>query len=105
MKALIIIGLLLAAHTPLWAQQPLPRYGQEAGSYVSTPSAAPPSVAPVPFDTLALKPKRGLVARVLPYFAESAKPKPHKTIDFGIIGGPHSASDTGVALGLVPPAL
>ena len=57
MKALIIIGLLLAAHTPLWAQQPLARHGQEAGSSVSTPSAAPPSVAPVPFDTLALKPK------------------------------------------------
>ena len=105
MKALIIIGLLLAAHTPLWAQQPLARHGQEAGSSVSTPSAAPPSVAPVPFDTLALKPKRGLVARVLQYFAESDKPKPNKKIDFGIIGGPHYASDTGVGLGLVASAL
>lgn len=113
MKALIIIGLLLAAHTPLWAQQPLAHHGQEVG-----PSATPPSVAPAagplataspdtlaPFDTLALKPKRGLVARVLQYFAESDKPKPNKKIDFGIIGGPHYASDTGVGLGLVASAL
>lgn len=118
MKALIIIGLLLAAHTPLWAQQPLAHHGQEVGLSATPPSVAPPSVAPAagllataspdtlaPFDTLALKPKRGLVARVLQYFAESDKPKPNKKIDFGIIGGPHYASDTGVGLGLVASAL
>lgn len=100
MKALIIIGLLLAAHTPLWAQQPLARHGQEVGPLAT---ASPDTLAP--FDTLALKPKRGLVARVLQYFAESDKPKPNKKIDFGIIGGPHYASDTGVGLGLVASAL
>lgn len=100
MKALIIIGLLLAAHTPLWAQQPLARHGQEVGPLAT---ASPDTVAP--FNTLALKPKRGLVARVLQYFAESDKPKPNKKIDFGIIGGPHYASDTGVGLGLVASAL
>lgn len=100
MKALIIIGLLLVAHTPLWAQQPLVRHGQEVGPLAT---ASPDTLAP--FDTLALKPKRGLVARVLQYFAESDKPKPNKKIDFGIIGGPHYASDTGVGLGLVASAL
>lgn len=111
MKALIIIGLLLVVHTPLWAQQPLARHVQEAGQPTidaqiapDTASVAAPATA-VAFDTLALKPKRGLVARVLQYFAESDKPKPNKKIDFGIIGGPHYASDTGVGLGLVASAL
>ena len=56
-------------------------------------------------DTTAVKAKHGLVARLLQYFAESDKPKPDKKIDFGIIGGPHYASDTGLGLGLVASAL
>ena len=56
-------------------------------------------------DTTAVKAKHGLVARLLQYFAESDKPKPNKKIDFGIIGGPHYASDTGLGLGLVASAL
>ena len=47
----------------------------------------------------------GLVARLLQYFAESDKPKPDKKIDFGIIGGPHYATDTGFGIGLVASAL
>ncbi|MDY5947423.1 MAG: hypothetical protein SPJ21_08190, partial [Prevotella sp.] len=51
-------------------------------------------------DTTAVAPQpRGLVARLLRYFAESDKPKPNKKIDFGIIGGPHYASDTGFGVG------
>lgn len=83
MKALIIIGMLLAVHTPIWAQD---------------------SIA-APLDTLAIQPKRSLVARLLQYFSESDKPKPDKKIDFGIIGGPHYASDTGLGVGLVASAL
>lgn len=56
-------------------------------------------------DTTTVKAKHGLVARLLQYFAESDKPKPDKKIDFGIIGGPHYASDTGLGLGLVASAL
>ena len=57
-------------------------------------------------DTTAVAPQpRGLVARLLRYFAESDKPKPNKKIDFGIIGGPHYASDTGFGVGLVASAL
>lgn len=56
-------------------------------------------------DTTVVKAKHGLVARLLQYFAESDKPKPDKKIDFGIIGGPHYASDTGLGLGLVASAL
>lgn len=83
MKALIIIGMLLAVHTPIWAQD---------------------SIA-APLDTLAIQSKRSLVARLLQYFSESDKPKPDKKIDFGIIGGPHYASDTGLGVGLVASAL
>ena len=83
MKALIIIGMLLAVHTPIWAQD---------------------SIA-APLDTLAIQPKRSLVARLSQYFSESDKPKPDKKIDFGIIGGPHYASDTGLGVGLVASAL
>lgn len=56
-------------------------------------------------DTTTVKAKHGPVARLLQYFAESDKPKPDKKIDFGIIGGPHYASDTGLGLGLVASAL
>ena len=56
-------------------------------------------------DTIATKTSHGLVARLLNYFAESDKPKPNKKIDFGIIGGPHYASDTGLGIGLVASAL
>ena len=56
-------------------------------------------------DTTTVKAKHGLVARLLQYFAESDKPKPDKKVDFGIIGGPHYASDTGLGLGLVASAL
>lgn len=56
-------------------------------------------------DTIATKTSHGLVARLLNYFAESDKPKPNKKIDFGIIGGPHYASDTGLGVGLVASAL
>lgn len=57
-------------------------------------------------DTTVVAPQpRGLVARLLRYFAESDKPKPNKKIDFGIIGGPHYASDTGFGVGLVASAL
>ena len=38
------------------------------------------------------------------YFAESDKPKANKKIDFGIIGGPHYDTDTGLGLGLVASA-
>lgn len=56
-------------------------------------------------DADTIKAKHGLVARLLQYFAESDKPKPDKKIDFGIIGGPHYATDTGFGIGLVASAL
>ena len=62
-------------------------------------------ITAVKADTTTVKTKHGLVARLLQYFAESDKPKPDKKIDFGIIGGPHYASDTGLGLGLVASAL
>ena len=62
---------------------------------------------PAPADTAradtAARP-RGLVARLLRYFAESDKPKADKRFDFGIIGGPHYATDTGAGIGLVASA-
>ena len=48
--------------------------------------------------------RHGFVARLIEYFAKSDKPDPDKRIDFGIIGGPHFASDTGAGLGLVASA-
>ena len=64
--------------------------------------------AQAPADTMraaAPQKKHGFIARLLDYFAESDKPRPDKKVDFGIIGGPHYASDTGLGIGLVASAL
>ena len=63
------------------------------GTMPDTIAARPDTIAA---DTVATKAGHGLVARLLRYFAESDKPKADKKIDFGIIGGPHYATDTGL---------
>ena len=74
--------------------------------HAATASAAARDTALAPADTAATpRKKRGLVGRLLDYFAESDKPRPDKKVDFGIIGGPHYASDTGFGIGLVASAL
>ena len=81
---LVAVALALPAH-PLWAQ---------------TNDTTLIAVS----DTATAPQKHGLVARLMRYFAESDKPKANKKIDFGIIGGPHYDTDTGLGLGLVASA-
>lgn len=49
--------------------------------------------------------RRGLVSRIIDYFAESNKEKPDKKFDFSIIGGPHYSTDTKLGLGIVATGL
>ncbi len=52
-------------------------------------------------DTLTLKKKSGFFQKVINYFDDANKEKPHKKFDINFIGGPHYASDTKFGLGLV----
>ena len=86
---------------------PCMAHAQDTGAAVAADTAA---AIPLVADTVTAArdtaaAKHGLVARLLRYFAESDKPKDGKKIDFGIIGGPHYASDTGFGVGLVASAL
>lgn len=51
------------------------------------------------------KKKRGLINRIIDYFADSNKEKPYKKFDFSIIGGPHYSTDTKLGLGIVATGL
>lgn len=58
-----------------------------------------------PADSIADKPKDGIIGRVINYFSESnKKPVTHK-MDFSIIGGPYYSSDTKLGLGVVAAGL
>ena len=54
---------------------------------------------------IALKPKKGLIQRVIEYFDDSNKPKKNKKFDFSIIGGPYYSTDTKFGIGLVAAGL
>lgn len=56
-------------------------------------------------DTTEKKKKKGLINRVIDYFADSNKEKPDKKFDFSIIGGPHYSTDTKLGLGIVATGL
>ena len=88
---LAAVALALPAH-PLWAQ------------INDTTLVATADTTIAVSDTATTPQKHGLVARLMRYFAESDKPKANKKIDFGIIGGPHYDTDTGLGLGLVASA-
>ena len=49
--------------------------------------------------------KKGLINRIIDYFADSNKEKPYKKFDFSIIGGPHYSTDTKLGLGIVATGL
>lgn len=51
------------------------------------------------------KKKRGLINRIIDYFADSNKEKPYKKFDFSIIGGPHYSTNTKLGLGIVATGL
>ena len=56
-------------------------------------------------DSTEDKKKRGLINRIIDYFADSNKEKPYKKFDFSIIGGPHYSTDTKLGLGIVATGL
>ena len=95
---LAAVALALPAH-PLWAQTNDTTLVATADTTIAVSDTA---VAVS--DTATAPQKHGLVARLMRYFAESDKPKANKKIDFGIIGGPHYDTDTGLGLGLVASA-
>lgn len=49
--------------------------------------------------------RRNIIQKISDYLAESDKPDSTKKVDFGILGGPHYASDSGLGLGLVASGL
>ena len=79
---------------------------QDAGDKVGTVVADTCEQAGTcPADTTEKKKKKGLINRVIDYFADSNKEKPYKKFDFSIIGGPHYSTDTKLGLGLVATGL
>ncbi len=44
---------------------------------------------------------KGIISRVIDYFADANKQKAHKKFDFNFIGGPHYSSETKLGLGVV----
>ena len=95
---LAAVALALPAH-PLWAQ-----INDTTLVATADTTIAVSDTAVAVSDTATAPQKHGLVARLMRYFAESDKPKANKKIDFGIIGGPHYDTDTGLGLGLVASA-
>lgn len=95
---LAAVALALPAH-PLWAQ-----INDTTLVATADTTIAVSDTAVAVSDTVTAPQKHGLVARLMRYFAESDKPKANKKIDFGIIGGPHYDTDTGLGLGLVASA-
>lgn len=91
-----------------------------AANHRQTPGEFPPAVAlrlptatpeTATIDTTGLsaiprmKPKQGLIAKIINYFDDSNKPKKNKKFDFSVIGGPYYSSDTKFGIGLVAAGL
>lgn len=81
-----------------------------AAAHGAEPSAAPLSADTaavasvddaVSTDVVAPVARKGIVSRVIDYFADANKPKKHKKFDFNFIGGPHYSSETKFGLGVV----
>ncbi|MGN1257899.1 MAG: hypothetical protein ACI4T0_03210, partial [Candidatus Limisoma sp.] len=56
-------------------------------------------------DTAVVAKRKGFFGKLGDYFKKSEHFNPNKKIDFGILGGPHYSSTTGVGLGIVASGL
>ena len=56
-------------------------------------------------DTAVVAKRKGFFGKLSDYFKKSEHFNPNKKIDFGILGGPHYSSATGVGLGIVASGL
>ena len=56
-------------------------------------------------DTAVVAKRKGFFGKLSDYFKKSEHFNPNKKIDFGILGGPHYSSTTGVGLGIVASGL
>ena len=98
MKTLLLTTLMALGTAAAGAQE----LGATAGAVVADTCA---QAVTCPADTTEKKKKKGLINRVIDYFADSNKEKPYKKFDFSIIGGPHYSTDTKLGLGLVATGL
>lgn len=98
MKTLLLTTIMALVTAAAGAQDA----GDKAGTVVADTCE---QAGTCPADTTEKKKKKGLINRVIDYFADSNKEKPYKKFDFSIIGGPHYSTDTKLGLGLVATGL
>lgn len=56
-------------------------------------------------DSVPVKPRSGIIGKIMQYLDDANKPKPYKPFDFSFIGGPYYSSDTKFGVGLVAAGL